>query len=278
MSILERTDLLKKFSEVTDRPDYEIDVARAALLLSASEYPDLSIDQELFTFQRLAGSISSKLLDDDDPLYCMNILSEALFDEGGFRGNEKNYYDPRNSYLNQVMERRVGIPITLAVVYMEVGRRLKVPLVGVGMPGHFLVRHMEIDNLFVDPFNGGYLLSVDECKKLLEERMQGPIDWDQSLLSPVSNREIVARIIRNLKSIYMHEEDYVRALDVAHFAVALEPHSAANHRDRGVVHYQLGHSAEALDDLVHYLELVPDGPDAEGVHAIVAELRSFLED
>ena len=278
MSILDRADLLKKFSEVTDRPDYEIDVARAALLLSASEYPDISVDRELFTFQRIAGSISSKLLDDDDPLYCMNTLSEALFDEGGFRGNDENYYDPRNSYLNQVMARRVGIPITLAVVYMEVGRRLKVPLLGVGMPGHFLVRHLEIDNLFVDPFNGGYLLSTDECRKLLEDRMQGPVDWDNSLLKPVSNREIVARIIRNLKAIYMHDEDYVRALDVAEFAIALEPHSATNYRDRGVVHYQLGHSAEALDDLTHYLDLVPNGADAEGVHAIVAELRSFLED
>ena len=278
MSILERADLLKNFSEVTDRPDHEIDVARAALLLSASEYPDISVDRELFTFQRIAGSISSKLLDDDDPLYCMNTLSEALFDEGGFRGNNENYYDPRNSYLNQVLARKVGIPITLAVVYMEVGRRLKVPLVGIGMPGHFLIRHVEIDNLFVDPFNGGYLLSLDECKKLLEERMQGPVDWDESLLSPVSNREIVARIIRNLKAIYMHDEDYVRALDAADFAVALEPHSAANHRDRGVVHYQLGHSGEALDDLVHYLDLVPNSADSEGVHAIVAELRSFLED
>ena len=276
--MLERAELLEKFSDVTDRPDYEIDVARAALLLSASEYPDISIDQELFTFQRIAGSISSKLLDDDDPLYCMNTISEALFDEGGFRGNDDDYYDPRNSYLSQVLERRVGIPITLAVVYMEVGRRLKVPLVGIGMPGHFLVRHLEIDNLFVDPFNGGYLLSKEECQKLLEERMQGPVDWDESLLSPVSNREIVARIIRNLKAIYMHEEDYVRALDVADFALALEPHSASNHRDRGVVHYQLGHSAEALEDLVHYLDLVPNSADAEGVHAIVAELRSFLED
>ena len=275
---MERTQLLSSFSEVTDRPDHEIDVARAAMLLSISEYPDLSIDREMFMFQRLAGDISSRLLDDDDPLYCMNTLSEALFDEVGFKGNTENYYDPRNSYLNEVLARRIGIPITLAVVYMEVGRRLKVPLVGIGMPGHFLVRHLAIDNLFVDPFHGGYLLSEDECRELLEERVPGSPKWDRSLLKQVSNREIIARIIRNLKSIYMAEEDYVRALDVSEFALALEPHSATNRRDRGIVHYQLGHSAEALDDLVYYLDLAPSGRDAEGVHALVAELRTFLED
>ena len=275
---MDRTSLLKQFSEATDRPDREIDVARAAMLLAASEYPDLNVEREMFTFQRLAGQISSKLLDDDDPLFCMNTLSEALFDDIGFGGNTENYYDPKNSYLNEVLSRRIGIPITLAVVYMEVGRRLKVPLLGVGMPGHFLVRHMEVDNLFVDPFHGGILLSEAECRQLLEERVQGGLKWDRDLLVPVSNREIISRIIRNLKAIFMYEEDYVRALDVADFALALDPHSADNRRDRGIVHYQLGHSAEALDDLVYYLDLAPNGPDVEGVHALVAELREFLYD
>ncbi len=275
---MDRISLLNQFSEVTDRRDSEIDVARAAMLLAASEYPDLSVERELFMFQRLAGDISSRLLDDDDPLYCMNTLSEHLFDDIGFKGNEDSYYDPRNSYLNDVLSRRTGIPITLAVVYMEVGRRLKIPLVGIGMPGHFLVRHREVRDLFVDPFHGGILLSEDECKERLVERMPDSFTWDPNMLKPVANREIIARMIRNLKAIYMHAEDYVRALDVADFALALEPNSAPNRRDRGIVHYQLGHSAEALDDLSFYLGLAPNGPDVEGVHALVAELRTFLDD
>ena len=275
---MERSDLLSQFSEVTDRRDHDIDVARAALLLAASEYPDLSIERELFMFQRLAGDISSKLLDDDEPLYCMNTLSECLFDDFGFKGNTENYYDPRNSYLNQVLARRTGIPITLALVYMEVGRRLKVPLLGIGMPGHFLVRHLEVDNLFVDPFHGGILLSEEECRQRLEEHVEGTFHWDSSLLQPVSKREILARLIRNLKAIYMQREDYVRALDVADFALALDPHSASYRRDRGIVHYQLGHGAEALDDLVYYLDLAPNSADIEGVHALVAQLRAFLDD
>ena len=273
-----QSDLLNQFTEVTDRRDQDIEVARAALLLASSEYPDLSVERELFTFQRLAGDISSKLLDDDDPLYCMNVLSESLFDDFGFTGNTEEYYDPRNSYLNEVLARRTGIPITLAVVYMEVGRRLKVPLVGVGMPGHFLVRHVEVDDLFVDPFHGGILLTEDECRQRLEDRVEGTFHWDSSLLQPVSNREIISRMIRNLKAIHMSAEDYVRALDMADFALALDPHSAPYRLDRGIVHYQLGHSAEALDDLVYYLDIVRNSPDIEGVHALVAELRTFLDD
>ena len=161
---------------------------------------------------------------------------------------------------------------------MEVGRRLKVPLLGVGMPGHFLVRHREIENLYIDAFSGGILLSEEECRDILGERTHGDLDWSRDLLKPVSNREIIARMIRNLKAIYMSDEDFVRALTVSEFALALDPHSAMDRRDRGIVHYQLGHSAEALDDLVYYLDLSPSGADAEGVHALVAELRLFLDD
>ena len=276
---MEQLGPLSLFADATAaRPDAEIDVARAALSLAKSEYPDLNIERELFTFQRMAGDISSRLLDDDDPLYCMNTLSEYLFDHLGFSGNEEDYYDPRNSYLNQVLARRKGIPITLAVVYMELGRRLKIPLVGIGMPGHFLVRHVDEEKLFVDPFHGGIMLSEDECRERLRERVMGALHWDPSLLRPVSNQEILARIIRNLKTIFMHRGDYVRALDVAQFSVSLDPHSPLNRRDRGIAHYQLGHSAEALDDLRFYLALAPDGPEVGRVRALAAELREFLDD
>ena len=233
-----QVNVLSQFAEVTDRPDYQIDVARAAMLLAAAEYPQLNVERELFAFQRLAGAISSKFLDDNDPLYCVNVISEHLFDDMGFRGDADNYYDPRNSYLNQVLERRTGIPITLAVVYMEVGKRLKVPLLGIGMPGHFLVRHREIENLYIDAFSGGILLSEEECRDIVGELAHGDFNWSPDLLKPVSNREIIARMIRNLKAIYMADEDFVRALTVSEFALALDPHSAMDRRDRGIVHYQ----------------------------------------
>ena len=276
---MEQLGPLSLFADATAaRPDAEIDVVRAALSLAKSEYADLNIEREIFTFRSMAGDISSRLLDDDDPLYCMNTLSEYLFDHLGFRGNDEDYYDPRNSYLNQVLERRMGIPITLAVVYMELGRRLKIPLVGIGMPGHFLVRHVDVEDLFVDPFHGGIMLSEDECRERLRERVTGALQWDPSLLSPISNQEILDRIIRNLKAIFMNRGDFVRALDVSEFAVSLDPHSPLNRRDRGIAHYQLGNVAKAIDDLRFYLALAPDGPDVGRVRALVAELRDFLDD
>ncbi len=275
---MDRIELLERFTELVDKPDAEIDLARAALHVAMPEYPDLNVERELFALQRLAGAVSGKLLDEDDPLYCVNTLSEYLFDELGFRGDDENFYDPRNSHLNQVLERRLGIPITLSLVYMEVGRRLKTPLLGIGLPGRFLVRHAEVENLFVDPFRGGILLSGDECRRIVEGYMPAGFKWRASMLDPVSNRQMLARMVHNLKAIYLEREDYVRALEVSDFALALDPDSIYNRRDRGIVHYQLGHSAEALDDLAHYLASAPAGGDSEGLHALVAELREFLDD
>ena len=208
----------------------------------------------------------------------MNTLSEHLFDDLGFKGDSENYYDPRNSYLNDVVSRKQGIPVTLSLVYIEVGRRLRMPLEGIGMPGHFLVRHQEIDDLFVDPFNGGILLSTEECKQRLKDSVRGSFHWDPKFLQPVTNREFLARIIRNLKSIYLRKRDQVRALTMIEFALALDPNSASDRRDRGIVHYHLGNSAEALNDLQYYLDSSPHGQDTEGVHQVVSELRSFLDD
>ena len=275
---MNKSYILKNFEDITQLPDHEIDLARAALLIAASEYPTLNVERELFMLQRLAGDVSSKLLEEDEPLFTLNTLSEHLFDDLGFKGDTENYYDPRNSYLNEVVSRKQGIPITLSLVYLEVGRRLRIPLEGIAMPGHFLVRHRDIDDLFVDPFNGGILLSIEECKQRLKDSVRGSIHWDPKFLEPVTNREFLARIIRNLKSIYLRKGEHVRALTMIEFSLALDPNSASDRRDRGIVNYNLGNSAEALDDLQYYLDFAPHGQDIEGIHRLVSELRSFLDD
>ena len=275
---VDRAEILERFANLVDRPDADIDLARAALHVAMLEHPDMDVDLEIASLRRLAGALSDRMPEGGDPLYRVNTLSEYLFDELGFRGDEDNYYDPRNSHLNQVLERRVGIPITLSLVYMEVGRLLNTPLLGIGMPGRFLVRHAEVEDLFVDPFRGGILLSGAECRSVVEDYMPEGFEWHPALLAPVSNRDILARMVRNLKAIYMDGDDYVRALEVSEFALALNPDSIYNRRDRGIAHYQLGHSAEALDDLVHYLEAAPADSSTEGLHALVAELRMFLDD
>ena len=144
-------------------PEEEIKLDRAALVLAAAEYPELDVARETSVLDSLAAGAARRLSGQQDPLSSINELNDYLFDEVGFRGNEDEYYDPRNSYLNEVLARRLGIPIPLSLVYIETGRRLGVPLLGVGMPGHFMVRHAGVDDLFVDPFRGGILLTEQEC-------------------------------------------------------------------------------------------------------------------
>ena len=165
--MMEAREVWNQFDRMVGAPDEDIDLARAALLIAASEYPTLSIERELFHIDAIAEGVASRM-DDDTPLYQLNTLSEYLFDELKFAGNHTNYHDPRNSFLNDVMERRLGIPITLSLLYIEVGKRLGVPLVGIGMPGHFIVRHRDEPDVFVDPFHGGILLSEDECAEAAE--------------------------------------------------------------------------------------------------------------
>ena len=266
-----------QFARVAGLPGDSIDLARAAFLIAATDNPSLDVDRELDVLGSLAAGASNRLSEKDDPLRRLNVLSEYLFDEVGFRGNQEDYYDPRNSFLNEVLSRRAGIPITLSVVYIEIGRRLGVPLVGIGMPGHFLVRHRNEESLFIDPFNGGILLSEEECAQRLSELTQATVPWDSRYLAPVSDRDIIARMLRNLKAIYLARQDDGRALAMIDWLLTLDAQAPHELRDRGVLRYRLGHYAEALEDLSGYLASVPSGPDSRAMGELVARLRRLLD-
>ncbi|MCH8185196.1 MAG: transglutaminase family protein [Chloroflexi bacterium] len=204
----------------------KIDLAQMALLIAAAEYPDLDVKEELRALDSLAAGASRSLGEETDPLARVNRLSEYLFDEVGFRGNREDYYDPRNSFLNEVLSRRLGIPITLSLVYIEVGKRLGVPLVGVGMPGHFMVRiNSGEEGLMIDPFHRGILLSEKECAQRLQEVAGAGVPWDRSYLAPVSNRGLIERILLNLRGIYGRRHDQPRALRAAEWLLALQSRS-----------------------------------------------------
>ena len=204
----------------------EIDLAQMALLIAAAEYPDLDVKEELRALDSLAAAASRSLGQEEDPLARANALSEYLFDEVGFRGNREDYYDPRNSFLNEVLSRRLGIPITLSLVYIEVGKRLGVPLVGVGMPGHFMVRISSgQEDLVIDPFHRGILLSEKECAQRLQEVAGAAVPWDRSYLAPVSNRELIERVLLNLRGIYMRRHDQPRAVRATEWLLTLQTQS-----------------------------------------------------
>ncbi len=271
-------ELRDAFVRIASLEDSEIDLARAALLVAANEYPGLDIDHELGTLDSLAVGAADRMGGDRDPLYELNVLSEYLFDELGFAGNEQDYYNPRNSFLNDVLSRRFGIPITLSLLYIEVGKQLGMPLVGLGMPGHFLVGHVDVEDLFVDAFNGGILLSEEECARRLQQSTGRTTQWDPALLRPVGKKEFLARLLRNLKAIYMQRQDNARALNITDWLVILQPEAPEERRDRGLVHYYLGNRPEALADLSAYLDSAGDERDVAVVEGLVSRIRKLLDD
>jgi len=275
-SALNQSHILKQFEEIASLPDREIDLARTALLIAAADYPDMNVERELFTLERISGDVSSALLNEDDPLYCMNVLSEHLFDDLEFRGNVQDYHDPRNGHLNKVLGRKKGNPISLALLYVEVGRRLNIPLAGVALPGHFLVRHHEVNDYFVDPFYRGILLSVDECRDRMRRRVRGRLSWDMKYLDTIGKREFISRLLRSLKSSHLRRKDYDKALTMIDFSLALDPLSAPDHRDRGIINYRLGNTIQALDDLLYYLGNAVPGSDTDGVNQLVTHIRGRM--
>lgn len=275
-TLLENSEITSEWSKVSALPDVEIDLAQAALLIAATEYESLDFDAQRAKLDSMAADVAVRLPAEPDPLFAVNTLSEYLFDELGFRGNQDDYYDPRNSYVNEVLGRRLGIPITLSVVYVEVGKRLGVPLVGVGMPGHFLVKHRDVGDLYIDPFSGGILLSEIECADRMRRLGSADLQWDARYLAPVTNREFVARMLRNLKAIYLERGEDHRAVIVLDRLVTLQPQAAYERRDRGVVLFRLGRYAKALEDLESYLASAPNGPDAAEILHLLERIRTLV--
>ncbi len=191
------SDLTARFAELVRRPDADIPLDEGALLIAAHAYPGLDVERERGRLDELAVGCERTL----------EGVCRRLFDDLGFRGNTGNYSDPRNSFLNDVVERRLGIPISLAVVTMEVGRRVGVPLEGVGMPGHFLVRHLGEPPLLVDAFGGGRLLTEEDCAELFRA-VHGPgARFDPSVLDGVGSRAILTRMLANLRQVYLARGD-----------------------------------------------------------------------
>ena len=273
---------LAAFAELVGRPDARIDLAQACLMIAQDAYPDLDVDRYLGEIERMALRLRAKGADGAEERVI--ALNRFLFDEMGFRGNTENYYDPRNSYLNEVIDRRTGIPISLAVLYLELGRRVGLPLEGVSFPGHFLVRlRLRGGVLVLDPFCGGVPQSEDELRsRLLRVIPPGstggvppaelPLD---QFLEPASKRQILSRLLRNLKGIYREAGPRERLLEVLNRILAVTPEANAELRDRGLAYQRLECHRAALKDLSDYLEREPEAPDFYEIRAQVLGLSGL---
>jgi regulator of sirC expression with transglutaminase-like and TPR domain len=256
-------------------PEARIDLARAALLVALEEYPQLPVEGYLLRLDAWAERVRDRIDGESAPLLVLEALLATLFrGEGGVQGNRGAYYDPRNSFLNDVLDRRLGIPLTLGMVTLEVGWRLGLPLEGVNFPGHFLVRFRgEALDLLVDPFQGGEILFPDQAQGLLDRAYGGSVRLRPEFLRVAGRREMLHRLLLNLKSIYLNVEDPVRALAVVERILLIHPTATRQIRDRGTLLARMGRSEEALVQLEWYLEAAPEASDIPRIQALVTRLR-----
>ena len=267
------TPARERFTALVSGPEAELDLAEAALLIAQEEQPDLDVAHYLKRLDQLAEAVRAKLPEAPTPQDRIQALNTQLFFEEGLRGNAGEYYDPRNSFLNEVLERKTGIPITLSVLYMEVGRRLGLSLAGVGFPGHFLVKYVGPDEERVlDPFAGGAAVSEEQLAAKLKS-MYGDnnpfMAQIPQLLSPATKKEILIRMLRNLKGVYLQKGDFERALSIIDRILLLAPDFAMEVRDRGAVQQRLGRMQGAVRDFKRYLQLAPKAEDAANIRALI---------
>lgn len=271
---------LAEFAGLVSRSieDERIDLARAALAIARTEYPKLEADLYLLRLQGLAQRVRARLTRNPAAAETIAVVNSVLFEEERFRGNVEDYYDPRNSFLNEVLDRKVGIPITLALVYQEVARRAGLQLFGVGMPGHFLLKHYDVDGrqVILDPFHGGALLSSQECQTRLDQIYSGQMQLQSESLSSVSRRRWLTRMLNNLKTIYLSSRNFRKALVMADLILAIYPRSPDDVKQRAALRYNLGQMRNAMLDFEDYLKMLPEASDADDTRAVILSIRRTL--
>ena len=260
------------------RKDESIPLAQAALAIARIEYPNLDADHYLARLADLGQQVQGRLRKNPTARESIALLNRKLFEEEGLRGNREEFYDPRNSFLNDVLDRKLGIPITLSVIYMDVAGRIGFSVAGVGMPGHFLVKHYDAvaGELFIDPFNCGAILSQEDCQQRLHEGYGGQAEMQAHYLRPVTHREILSRMLNNLRQIYLKQEDASRSLAVLDLLLAIPPTCPDWLRERALVRLNLDQYVGAAQDFGKYLQVAPEAADAEAVRETFDMVRQLL--
>jgi regulator of sirC expression with transglutaminase-like and TPR domain len=263
---------LTLLSHTSDAP---LDLAELALTLAQDEYPSLDVEAYLGELDGMAheaqghlrGSLTARV----------KGLCRYLFHDMGFRGNQQDYYDARNSYFNDVLDRRTGIPITLSAVAIAVGRRGGLDIVGVGLPGHFVAKAVaDGEEVLFDPFHGGRLLTPEKCQRLVEQVTGMPFEVNEEALQAVPLGSVTLRMLNNLKGVYLRTEDYLRAARVIERLRQLSPDDPLQHRDLGATLVRAGQSGRAIDHLQAYLTASPEAGDADTVKQLLTQAQASV--
>jgi regulator of sirC expression with transglutaminase-like and TPR domain len=267
---------LSAFRSEVSRPDVDIDLGRAALAIARVEYADVDTQRYLDRLAEL-GRTTDRGGWPADPLCRLHRLREHLFEDLGFRGNAEDYYDPRNSLLNDVLDRRLGIPITLSLVLMEVARRVGLAVEGIGLPGHFIAgARLGGEHVLLDPFNGGAVVTSEACQELVARAVGRPVELRPEHFVAVTARELLARMLANLKGAYWRRGRWEQVVRVIDHLLVLDPGAGGEVRDRGVAWSHLGELRRGLADWERYLTEFPGAPDHRQVREELTRVRREL--
>lgn len=258
--------------------DERLDLLRAALTYARIEDPQLDIEHYVQRVEEFARRAQARIQDLDDPAQVIAALNEVLFQEEMFLGNTVDYYNPRNSFLHDVLDRRLGIPITLALVYMETARRVGFPLFGVGMPGHFLLKHYDVDgrSILIDTFARGAIVTEEDCRQKLDKIYSGQLALQPEFLMPVTRRQMLTRMLNNLRSIYLTQRDFRLAVQVVDLVLVIYPRSPEDVKQRAILRYNLDDYRGALNDFDEYAKMSPDASDVEEIRQTALSLRRSM--
>ena len=267
-------DLYREFRAAVDRPEEAVDLGYAALTIGLSVNPHLDIPAYLQRIDQLAREVADRRDPAGDVYHSLAALNHVLFRQYGFDGNRDDYYDPRNSFLSEVLDRKIGIPITLCVLYMEVARRISVPVEGIGFPGHFLVKCSDGEEaIFIDPFHRGEVKITEDLGQMLEKLYGRKVALRPQFLEAVGKKQILKRMLANLKAIYLRNNSVGEALSIFDHLIILDPAGAEEIRDRGSLYLHMGCFRQAREDFDTYLRLAPNAHDAEMVREQIATLE-----
>ena len=266
-----------RLGEALGRSDRDFELGRAALYIAQEEYPQLPVERYTLRLDCLAEAVKDRLDEETAPPVVLGELIHTLFEREGLRGNKESYHDPRNSFINDVLDRRLGIPLTLGIILLEVGWRLGLPLEGVNFPGHFLVRYRgAAEHLLIDPFDAGRIRVESQAQEVLDQQYGGVVRMQPAFLRAASKRDMIRRLLVNLKGLYVNVNDNERALSVVERLMLVHPASPGERRDRGMLLLRLGREEEAKEQLRRYLDGAPGAVDAERIGRLVRRLEAGL--
>ena len=236
------------------------------------EYPDLDVDEYIKKVAKIGMSLKESISDVKNPTYLISMLNEHLFENLGFSGDDDDYYNPKNNFLNEIIDKKIGLPITLSILYVEVAKFIGLDLKIVGFPGHVIVKYNE--EMILDPFYDGRLLDIDDLQEILDTNFGDQVEFKPEFLDEVKSEEILVRLARNLKNSYVQSFVYDKALRCTNMVLAIEPESPEDIRDKGILEDRLLNSDVALMYLNKYLEI---NPNAEDVDFILELIRSIKQ-